>query len=100
MPFIRRNGAGEIAGVYRAQQHEGQEFLAEDSEEFKTHLLQRVADEKQRDLEAVAMQKMVSRFFADSPEKITCAAGQAAINAGKDEAEVDRAFQTALKSFQ
>ena len=100
MPYVRRNEAGEIAGMYQARQHEGQEFLADDSAELNQHLVKRESRNYKKNIASLARKKMMDRLFADAPEKVTCDAGEAAIDAAQDEAGMERAFQKVLKSFQ
>ena len=48
MPYIDRDKDGKIKGVYVPRQHEGQEYLEEDNQEFLDHLTKQKSDEDER----------------------------------------------------
>ena len=100
MPYIKRFPDGSIQSTFASIQYEGQEFLGENSAEWKAYLLSEKKKECIGEIKALARRKQREREFQASPEKVACDAGALAIDGAKDEAEVGRAFQQALAALE
>ena len=100
MPYIGRFPDGRIQSILASLQYEGQEFLAEDSAEWKAYLLSEKKKDCIAEIKAFARRKHQEMVFQASPEKAAADTAAAKIDASETEADVEIEFNAAQEALK